>query len=766
MTWQPIEQTISTPWTATVKPDNALPEYPRPQLVRDKWLNLNGLWDYAIEDIDFRPVQGLADQPSFTNATLPVNWQGQILVPFAIDSPLSGVMQLIKANQRLWYRRNINLPSDWDNRRVLLHFQAADWETSVYLNGQRLGQHRGGYDPFTFDLTNFLHTGANELVVCCWDATEYQAQALGKQIMPENRQGFRYQPTSGIWQTVWLEAVPEQSIRKLRITPDVDRSCINVGVMGVNLDSCAMQITALAANQQVAQVTASTDSVVAVPIPEPKLWRPDDPFLYDLHVDLLHNGEIVDSVTSYCGMRKVSLGTDARGDVRFLLNDEPIFQLGPLDQGYWPDGILTPPSEEAIVFDLEYLKQIACNMVRVHIKTHPDRWYYHCDRLGLLVWQDMISMPKFDQTITPTAAQQWQSELEQMLDWLHNHPSIVQWIVFNEAWGQHNTEYYVDLVKERDSSRLVTNASGWTDVPVGDIYDIHDYTLYPATAAQAIANERAVLLGEAGGFNVCIPDHNWYTHETPSETIDYVHDITRSTYPTPEALADNYGFWVDNLRCLRAVAPVNGVVYTQISDVEHELNGWLTYDRRVSKIPPDTLAAIHAKLYDPVELTTLLSERAIWHWSNGENISKPAVDAERLPRENLPDFAGSWCQPEYDDSGWATGGGPFGDAANPGILTALTHDYLYLRTPLNLDALPTNLLFHVTTSADCQLFINGQLIRSLRIRQHSAPISETCSLLRPDEMTIFKPGENVLSAVLLPSSRPAYLAIRMLDVIL
>ena len=742
MTWTPVTKHISTPFAENVSPDNALPEHPRPQMVRQHWQNLNGLWDYALEPIG--------------TTSAPTAYQGQILVPFAIDAPLSGIMEILRPNQRLWYRRNITIPDAWAGKRVLLHFQASDWETSVYINGEKAGQHRGGYDPFTFDITDHLTDGANELIVSCWDATEQHPQALGKQIMPENRQGFRYQPTGGIWQTVWLEAVPEQSIRTLRLTPDIDAEKIDIIVSGENLENCQIQAIAYGGNEQVSEATGQADRTISLGIPNAKLWHPDHPFLYDLKVKVQHNGETIDTIDSYFGMRKIAIGEDENGIKRFHLNDKPIFQLGPLDQGYWPDGILTPPSDEAILFDLQYLKQIACNMVRVHVKTHPDRWYYHCDRLGLLVWQDMVCMPKFGQNVTPEAAQQWQTEFDNIMDWLHNHPSVVQWIIFNEGWGQHDTERLTNRVAERDPSRLVTSASGWADMGTGDICDIHDYTFYPATAQQQCANARIVLLGEAGGFNLCIPGHTWYDHEKPSEHIDHINDITRPTYPTPKAMENDYRFWVENLRAMIGLTPLNGIVYTQITDVEHELNGWLTYDRKISKIDPDELGNVHATLWDPPQFETIIGPHTEWRYSTDDVSPLPAIHTS--PRDNLPNCGGDWCQTHFDDASYNAGTGPFG--TTEGITSDVP---IYLRTTIDLNQRPDKPLFYVTSSADCQIFINGQLIRSLRVRQHATPISETCALLHPDECDLLTQGENTICAILLPSQRPSYLSVQLLD---
>ncbi len=753
MTWKPVPQYIATPFAESVSPNNVLPEHPRPQMVRQHWQNLNGLWDYAVEPVAFAG----GDAPTMTTGDPPSNWHGQILVPFAIDAPLSGVMKILRPDQRLWYRRNLAIPKDWTGKRILLHFQASDWETSVYVNGEKAGQHRGGYDPFTFDITDHLTDRNNELIVCCWDATEQRTQAIGKQIMPENRRGFRYQPTGGIWQTVWLEAVPEQSIRSLCLTPDVDNARLIIVVSGENLVGCKIRAAAYDGNRQIAEASGPADRTIHLGIPNAKHWHPDHPCLYDLKVEVQRHGKPVDTINSYFGMRKLAIGEDENGIKRFLLNDQPIFQLGPLDQGYWPDGILTPPSEEAILFDLEYLKQIACNMVRVHVKTHPDRWYYHCDRLGLLVWQDMICLPKFGQSVPPKAAQQWEREFDNIMDWLHNHPCIVQWIIFNEGWGQHDTNRHTDRVKQRDPSRLVTSASGWTDMGTGDLCDIHDYTFYPATARQQSAQGRVALLGEAGGFNLCIPGHTWYDHEKPAEHIDHINDITRPTYPTSDSMRDDYRFWVENLRAMVGLTALNGVVYTQITDVEHELNGWLTYDRKISKIDPDELGSIHTTLWDPPQFETTIGPDAEWRYSMEQGIARPALPQHTSPRDNLPNFGGHWCQTGFDDSSWNAGKGPFG------AIGGVPGDPIYLRTTITLNRHLDAPVFRVASSADCQLFINGQLIRSLRVRQHSAPISETCTLLYPDERDLLTHGENTICAVLLSSQNAPYLSVQLLD---
>lgn len=308
---------------------------------------------------------------------------------------------VLRPEEVLWYERRFDVPRTWKDKRIVLHFQASDWETSVYVNGKRVGQHRGGYDPFSFDITDYVRKSGNVLNVCVWDATEQQAQAIGKQIMPENRQGFRYQPTGGIWQTVWLEGVPRQAIERVKITPMYDDAAVKVEFTKAAGKNVFVEIKD---RGRVVAKTETEDDTAVIPLPGFKPWSPDSPHLYDLEMTLTDGGKELDRVKSYFGMRKIEIQPNAAGQPQVYLNGEEIFQYGPLDQGYWPDGVLTPPSEEAAAFDLEYLKKINANMIRVHIKTHPDRWYYHADRLGILVWQDMICMPKYGQTVTEAAS--------------------------------------------------------------------------------------------------------------------------------------------------------------------------------------------------------------------------------------------------------------------------------------------------------------------------------------------------------------------------
>ncbi|MBN2296256.1 MAG: glycoside hydrolase family 2, partial [Pirellulales bacterium] len=456
--WKAAKGPLMTRWGKAVTPENAHREYPRPQLVRPRWMNLNGIWQLDIGS---------------TEAKLPseAKFDEKILVPFPIESALSGVM---KRTERAWYHRTFSVPKSWDGDRVILHFEAIDWEAEVFVNGKRVGLHRGGYDPFSFDITGALNDGGEqELAVRVFDPSSSGSQPRGKQINKPH--GIYYTPSTGIWRTVWIEPVPEAHIGRLLIEPDVDGQCLKLKVEGKGTENGGYKVEAIAAEggRKIPSVDGKVDAEMRLPIPKDKmkLWSPDSPTLYDLKVKLTKDGKNVDEVDSYFAMRKISLGKDAKGRTCMLVNGKPIFQVGTLDQGFWPDGLNAPPSDEAMRYDLEVTKRLGFNMVRKHVKVEPRRWYYWCDKLGLLVWQDM---PSGDNK-TPESKKQFERELLRMVEGLRNHPSIIVWVPFNEGWGQHDTAHYVDLLKKTDPSRLVNNASGWTDKKVGDIHDIHKY---------------------------------------------------------------------------------------------------------------------------------------------------------------------------------------------------------------------------------------------------------------------------------------------------
>ncbi len=567
--WHKAEPPIQTRWYDEVSPDNALPEYPRPQMVRDAWLNLNGLWQFA-------PAVNSVNPPF--DQTL----DEQILVPYPVESALSGLM---RHEAKMWYRREFNLSPNWAEQRVLLHFGAVDWQTTVYVNGQEAGRHTGGYDGFSFDITDALNAqNPQEVVVYVEDPTDHGGQPRGKQVSQPG--GIWYTSTSGIWQTVWIEPVAAAHIDHLSMTPDIDAGVLRLTVSTVGAEGDSVRATAFADAEQVAAVEGVVDGELAIAIHHAHLWSPDDPFLYDLRVELMHEGEALDSVGSYFGMRKISVGL-VNFAPRILLNNQFVFQIGPLDQGFYPEGIYTAPTDEALRSDLEFAKQIGWNMVRKHIKVEPERWYYWADRLGVLVWQDMPSTDANNQISAPEG--DFERELTALIEGRRNHPSIVLWVVFNEGWGQDQfgsggTARLVSRVHELDPSRLITDASGWTDYNVGNVHDIHTYVGPDAPLPEA---HRASVQGEFGGLGLHTPGHEWSAQSFAYEWQD-----------NSAILTGRYVVMTQKLQALMHDFGLGAAVYTEISDVEQELNGFLTYDRAIIKVDVDKVSAANRDLIE------------------------------------------------------------------------------------------------------------------------------------------------------------------------
>jgi hypothetical protein len=551
-----------TRWAADVSPEKVLPEYPRPQMVRQRWQSLNGLWQFAVVQDSAAPPPVGRDLPE------------RILVPFAMEAALSGVG---KHAERVVYRRTFRVPESMTTgERLLLHFGAVDWRTTVYVNARRVGDHTGGYDPFTLDVTDALRpgTGEQELIVSVYDPTDTFGQPRGKQV--SHPEGIWYTPVTGIWQTVWLEPVPAASIAALSMTPDVDRGALHLAVRGRGTHGTQrVEAVATTNGRVVGRVEGTPDALLLLPVPTAHLWSPDDPFLYDLRVTLRDGNRELDHVDSYFGMRKVGLATDVHGFSRIALNGRPAFQLGPLDQGWWPDGLYTAPTDEALRSDIETMKQLGFNMVRKHIKVEPARWYYWADRLGLAVWQDMPS----GWNDTPEARRHFESELRAMLENLHNTTSIVVWVPFNEKWGQFDTRRIVGLIKRVDASRLVNDASGWQDEGAGEIIDVHRYQ---GPQAMRATTGRVAVVGEFGGLGLKTSGHTW-----APEGWGYA-----GLFDTREALADRYDLLVKRLYRDRDTHGIGAGVYTQLTDVEVELNGFMTYDRAVLKFDTARVAAV------------------------------------------------------------------------------------------------------------------------------------------------------------------------------
>jgi hypothetical protein len=661
--WHPVGGTLMTRWAEDVSPTNAHPEYPRPQLVRTDWLNLNGLWQYAIV-------------PAGITANL-TNFDGDILVPFPIESALSGVKRPLDEKSILWYRREFSVPEGWRGQCVRLHFGAVDWQARVMINGREVGRHRGGYDAFSFDITDRLKwNGKEEISVAVFDPTEGD-QPRGKQ--SRKPEGIFYTSTSGIWQTVWLEPVPKVCIDGLVMTPDIDAGSLRLNAAANSLSpTLKIEAVALADGKEISRQTGPANGEIILPVHSPHLWSPDDPFLYDLRVSLLDGAQTVDSVSSYFGMRKIALRKDTNGVTRMALNNQFVFQGGALDQGFWPDGIYTAPTDEALRSDIEFLKRAGFNLARKHVKVEPDRWYYWCDKLGLLVWQDMPSR----KDSTPEGRTQFEIELQRMVEGRRNHPSIIMWVLFNEGWGQYDTERLTGWLKSLDSSRLVDSASGWTDKRVGNVIDIHSY---PGPEAPPREADRAAVLGEFGGLGLGLSGHMWSTN-----FWGYI----RMT--NTETLTERGGKLLERLRLLRDSFGLSGAVYTQTADVETECNGLLTYDRAVAKLDPAVLgAAIHSgrgKQYWAVA-PDALQGRVVWKYTT----EKPPDD---------------WIKPNFDDSKWNEGIGGFGTEGTPGTIVNTTWNTsdIWLRRQFTLNKADLgDAKIQLHHDEDAEVYFNGVL---------------------------------------------------------
>lgn len=692
--WKPAKGPLETRWTRTVSPENVHPEYPRPQMVRPNWLNLNGLWQLSLDPSQTVP----------TGKDLPE----RILVPFPIESALSGLM---KQADRVWYRRMFRIPASWKGQRVLLHFQAVDWEATVYVNGKELGTHRGGYDAFWLDVTDALNpAGDQELIVRVFDPTDRGDQPRGKQVTKPR--GIWYTPTTGIWQTVWLEPVPAARIDRLILVPDVDGSCLRLTVHGVGTGAAhAIHAVARDGTQKVAEALGGVGTEIQLDIPPAarKLWSPESPFLYDLTITLKQGDQTLDEVTSYFGLRKIDLAKDEQGLLRMRLNGEFVFQIGPLDQGFWPDGLYTAPCDEALRYDIEATKKLGFNMARKHVKIEPQRWYYWCDKLGLLVWQDMPS----GNNKTPESRRQFEAELTRMVEGLRNHPSIIMWVVFNEGWGQHDTPRYVELVNRLDPTRLVNNASGWTDMKVGDVIDVH---AYPGPAAPKPEPRRAGVLGEFGGLKLAVAGHTW-----AEKTWGY-----RET-GSPEELTQRYGGLLRGVWALRESRGLSAAVYTQITDVETECNGLLTYDRAVVKGDWQKIAAANRGQVPKLRLLvpTSQGEGLLWRYT----LDRPGED---------------WMRPDFDDSSWNQGPGGFGNPTTPGavVRTGWKSPDIWLRRWFAFpDASPGELVLLVHHDEDVEVYLNGVLAAKaggFTVDYQELPISAA-------GRAALKPGKNLLA---------------------
>lgn len=577
--YKPAGDKIKTDWASEVVPENVLPEYPRPLMVRPTWKNLNGLWQYAITP---------------KGEKTPTAYEGDILVPFCIESSLSGVQKTVGQDSALWYEKTFAVPNEWKNDRVLLHFGAVDWMTDVWVNGVKVGSHTGGYAPFTFDITQALEGKNNKLVVRVWDPTDKSYVPRGKQV--SNPEGIFYTAVTGIWQTVWLEPVPDAYIKSINTTPDLDKATVKVDIDFSNPTADDLYwVDVIYEGEKVAEGKSINGQPVEVNMPEGFLiWTPDHPFLYDLKIKVFRKGKQIDAVDSYFAMRSFGTQRDDNGIVRLTLNGKPIFHYGPLDQGWWPDGLYTAPTDEALAYDVQKTKDFGFNMIRKHVKVEPARWYYHCDRLGIIVWQDMPSGDrgpgwntkeyfKGSESVRSLESEEnYKKEWTEIITALKSQPCIAVWVPFNESWGQFKTPEIVEMTKKLDPTRLVNPASGGNFYQCGDILDLHHYpdpkmVLYDPT--------RATVLGEYGGIGRKVDGHTW----VKDQGWGYVE------FDTEEKVTDTY---IEYANTLYKMIPqgFSAAVYTQTTDCETELNGLMTYDRKVIKLDEKRLHDINSKI--------------------------------------------------------------------------------------------------------------------------------------------------------------------------
>ncbi|WP_337941127.1 sugar-binding domain-containing protein [Parabacteroides sp.] len=565
--WKPAGDKIKTKWAEQINPKNVLPEYPRPQLERTDWVNLNGEWEYAIKP------KGEVEPKSF---------DGNILVPFAVESSLSGVQKEVGDMNELWYKRTFSVPANWKNKDIVLNFGAVDWKADVFINDILIGSHQGGFTPFSFNITPYLNGKNNQkLVVRVWDPSDKGYQPRGKQT--SNPEGIWYTPVTGIWQTVWLEPVATNHITSVKSIPNIDNGTMNVTVgTSVPCNTSIVEVNLLDKGQVVASAKGIQGKELRLAVQNPTLWDTSNPYLYDMKVSLVKDGKVLDNVKSYTAFRKISAKRDANGVMRMQLNNKNLFHYGPLDQGWWPDGLYTAPTDEALLYDIIKTKEWGFNMIRKHVKVEPSRWYYHCDKEGILVWQDMPSGDMgnhwaphtynggTDKNRSAASVVNYYQEWKEIMDLCVSHPSVVVWVPFNEAWGQFDTEKVTEWTKGYDPSRLVNPASGGNHRACGDILDLHNY---PGPSMFLYDPQRVTVLGEYGGIGLPLENHLWWN----KRNWGYVQFKNR------DEVTAEYVKYANELKGM-VDRGFSAAVYTQTTDVEGEVNGLMTYDRKEIKI--------------------------------------------------------------------------------------------------------------------------------------------------------------------------------------
>lgn len=683
--WEMKQAPIMTPWSENIDPENVLPEYPRPQMERSEWVNLNGVWEFATG----------ASNDAYSSGR---SYNQRILVPFPVESAISGIMATDNnnANKNYWYKRTFSVPSSYTGKDIILHFGAVDWECKVWVNGNYVGIHEGGYDPFSFNITPYLNGSENqELVVRVYDAQWAGGFPHGKQSLNPN--GIWYMPVTGIWQTVWMEPVAKKHIDDFSLIPDIDAEKIYLTLSASGADAnTSASVKIFDGETLLSETTVPLNTMTGINVTAPKLWSPDSPFLYDMEISLKDAGTVTDNVKTYFGMRKIHRGKE-NGNPCIYLNNKPIFQYGVLDQGWWPDGLYTAPSDEALLFDLEKIKEFGFNLVRKHVKVESARWFYHCDRLGLLVWQDIPN------ATTNTNRNSWVEtnfirEMKNIMGAFKNAPSVITWVVFNEGWGQYDRDNQIQYREPYtrkafneaaafDNSRLINAASGWYDYEIGDFIDKHRY---PAPDEWPNPeNNRASVCGEYGGINLKIDDHIW-----AGSQVNY------TTVANSEELTKRFIEYVDNVRA-RKKNGLCAAVYTQITDVESEINGLITYDRKVVKTNEEQTQRIKNKIEECMNavyysvLPTSKVNGQTWKYSDAANSIK------------------NWYKEDFDDSDWSEGTAGFGTNApvNAFVRTEWKSNRICLRKNFYLGDISDEALADLKVDAyydkDCTVYING-----------------------------------------------------------
>ncbi|MGQ8335469.1 sugar-binding domain-containing protein [Sunxiuqinia sp. A32] len=704
-TYEAIKGKLMTRWGKEVTPENAWKEYPRPQLKRENWQNLNGLWEYAIISKDDKK---------------PENFQGNILVPFAVESALSGVGKSVLPEDKVWYRKTFQVNPEWKGKNIVLHFQAVDWESTVWLNGKLIGTHKGGSTAFSFDITKYLKKGEQELIVSVWDPTDDGMQPRGKQVLKPR--GIWYTPVTGIWQTVWMEPVNKVTIQTVNPVADIDNSQLildtKISVLKGNEE---IKVSVFKDSEVVTEKIFKAADKIVLDIPSPKLWSPETPELYQMTVSLTKNGALLDEVDSYFAMRKISMVKDENGFQRIQLNNETIFQYGTLDQGWWPDGLLTPPSAEAMRYDMEVLKDMGFNMLRKHIKVEPWTYYYYADSLGLLIWQDMVSgfktAERNEQHVKWDAESDWSRpkesadqvlyEMKEEIDQLKFFPSIVTWVIFNEGWGQFETKKVVDWSMEYDPTRIIDGVSGWTDRNCGNMYDVHQY---PGPGMEPAAQNpgRVMVLGEFGGLGLPLKDHLWNPE---------MRNWGYRTYSSTPELIKEYAKLMYSLVPLKYKG-LSAAVYTQTTDVEGEVNGLMTYDREVVKIDPELLRILHAPLYgkDNKKVVGIITDSEVVANDILYTKSKPSADWKTAPE--LKEFKSLK--------------GPIEQAKSESIWSVKA---------FNLSEIPEGISLKISAFGQVKVYLNGKLVLDKRIigKRHYEYFNIS------DYVGYLKKGENLLT---------------------